>query len=177
MEKHKETWREIIGYEGHYQVSSLGRVKSIKFGKESIKSLQLKGSRYYYVILTINNIKKTRKVHQLVAESFLGHIPCGFNFVVNHINYDRLDNKVENLEIITARENTSQKHLKSASKFTGVTIKKKSNRWNSRITLNSKRIHLGYFDTEEEASSYYENALKCILENRPQDIICKRKKN
>lgn len=63
-----------------------------------------KNSRGYYTISTCyNKIKKSFKVHKLIAECFIGPIPS--KYVVNHINNNPLDNRVENLEIITQKEN------------------------------------------------------------------------
>ena len=65
-----------------------------------------------------------------------------------------------NLEIVTSRKNTNKKHLKSTSKYTGVSWNTKSNKWKSQIRINNKDIYLGLFINEKQASIAYNNKLK-----------------
>lgn len=106
-----EIWKDIKGYEGLYQVSNKGRVKSLgnnKTRKEKILSLKPNNKGYIRVTLYKNNIKKHFSVHRLVAEAF---IPNPDNLPqVNHIIDDfehRSDNRVENLEWCTAEYNSN----------------------------------------------------------------------
>lgn len=66
-----------------------------------------------------------------------------FYFVVNHKDFDRQNNKLSNLEIVTHRENANRKHLKSTSKYVGVGWHKRIKKWQSRIVVKRKIIHLG----------------------------------
>jgi len=161
-----EIWKPIVGYEGLYQVSNLGRIKSLSF-VSSTKSWVLTNSKnsrgYFNVTLTKSKKGKSMLVHQLVAGAFLNHKPCGHKLVVNHINFDKTDNRVDNIEIVTQRENANLKHIKSKSKYVGVTLDNKTNRWRARIVINKKRFHLGCFATEIEAHNAYQNKLKSIL--------------
>jgi hypothetical protein len=169
-----EIWKDVKGYEGIYQVSNLGRVKSLsrivlKCGKnpfmtkEVILKNYIGNTKYLMVRLSNNGNAKTKRVHQIVAMAFLNHNPCGFKLVVNHIDFDRQNNKVENLETITARENGNQKHLKSTSKYTGVCWHKQKNKWTSQIYLNGKQKHIGAFANEIDAHRAYQNALNNII--------------
>ena len=161
----QEIWKDIPEYEGIYQVSTFGNVKSLgnnKSKKEKILKNFISGT-YYMIELNKKGLSKQFLVHQLVAIAFLNHIPCKHKLVVNHINFNRLDNRVENLEIITQRENTNQKHLKSSSKYTGVSWHKKDKRWQSLIMINGKLKYLGSFICETKASFKYEIELNKIL--------------
>ena len=99
----KELWRDIKNYEGHYQVSNFGRVKSIKFGKEIILKPVTDRHGYLLVSLWKNNKQKTYKVHRLVAEAFIDNtdnLPQ-----VNHKDENPLNNNVNNLEWCNSKYN------------------------------------------------------------------------
>jgi hypothetical protein len=166
----KEIWKPVKGYEGLYEVSNLGRVKSLERivkksdgSKRTVNERILKPAMnsvgYFYIDLSNQGVKKTRKIHQLVAESFLNHTPCGHKLVVNHINFDRTDNRVQNLEIVTARENSNRKHLTSTSQYTGVYWHKTNKKWCATISVNRKTKHLGRFTDEYQAHLAYQSAL------------------
>jgi hypothetical protein len=178
----EEIWKDIPDYEGMYQVSDLGRVKSLKRItivsdvinrplKERILKLMFNSSDYLYVTLTkVGFLKKNYPIHQLVAFVFKNHKPCGHKLVINHINFIKTDNRVVNLEIVINRENCNKKHLKSTSKYTGVSWNKKNNKWASQIMIEGRNKHIGYFRNELEASNAYQNELKKILENGKDTI-------
>ena len=109
----EEKWKDIIGYEGFYQVSNLGNVKSlfriIQTGnnKRSVKEKILKSNinRYGYVMVTISKFGKlyTHSVHRLVALAFISN-PLN-KPQINHINGIKTDNYLDNLEWNTVSEN------------------------------------------------------------------------
>ena len=104
----EEIWKDIKGFEGLYQVSNLGRVKSLKrpYGlKEKILKPQINDSGYYRIQLHKQSIKKTYRVHRLVWEAFNGQIPEGLQ--VNHINEIKTDNRLSNLNLMTCKENNN----------------------------------------------------------------------
>ena len=100
--KNKEVWKSIKNYEGLYEVSSFGRVKSIRRNK--IMSL-VKSGGYYKVNLVKEGVWITFRVHRLVAMNFLKN-PKNKS-TVNHKDFDRLNNNVENLEWVTHQENVT----------------------------------------------------------------------
>lgn len=168
-----EIWKTVKGYEGIYQISNLGNVKSLSritlhkgkypiTTKEKILKFSIDTYGYYHFRLFYNGKGKVKKVHQLVAEAFLNHKPDGYNLVVNHKNFIKTDNRVENLEIVTQRENTNQKHIKSSSQYTGVCLDKQMKKWRSSIRINGKSKFLGLFNTEIEASDAYQLKLKSL---------------
>ena len=92
----KEYWKPVVGYEGLYEVSNWGRVKSLKFGKEKILKPSKNKKGYLHVVLCKENILKNFLVHRLVAEAF---IPNPNNYKeVNHKDEDKSNNIVTNLE-------------------------------------------------------------------------------
>lgn len=114
---HKEEWEDIKGYEGLYQVSNKGRVKSlsrlVKFPdnrksytiKEKILNSWEESGGYLQVSLSKNSKVRNVRVHVLVAIAFLNHIPNGSTVVVDRIDEDRKNNNLDNLQIIGHQEN------------------------------------------------------------------------
>ncbi len=105
----KEAWKQIEGYEGLYEVSNLGRVKSLPKPKslnrrkgELIMSHGI-GAGYPFIILCKNGKVKNIRIHRLVAKAFIPNLDNKPQ--VNHINCVKHDNKVENLEWTTQQEN------------------------------------------------------------------------
>ncbi len=94
-----EEWRAIDGSGGRYQVSDQGRVRSLN--RVLKPSPTAKG--YMRVTIWVRGETKHRKIHQLVAEAFIG--PCPEGQEINHKNTDRSDNRAENLEYLTRKEN------------------------------------------------------------------------
>lgn len=156
-----EIWKTIEGFED-YQVSNFGRVKSLKRGKESIIKPSINNHGYYHIGLCGIGKRKTIDVHKLVAIAFLNHKPCGFRLVVNHKDFNRLNNHVNNLEIVTTRENTNLIHKKHSSKYTGVSWHKSNKMWTAYIFVNKKLKHLGSYTNEYDAHLAYQKALKEI---------------
>lgn len=106
----EEIWKDIEGYEGYYQVSNLGRVKSLRrwsgtqyYNREKIIKPWLTIKGYYRVQLSRNGVYKNFFLHRLVAEAF---IPNPKNKPqVNHIDGNTKNYSISNLEWATAREN------------------------------------------------------------------------
>lgn len=105
-----EEWKDIKGYEGYYQISSNGRVKSLKYRGLNRKvpriiKWRITNKGYTQVILSVNNIQKRYSIHRLVALHFIPNPenkPC-----VNHKDENPLNNNVDNLEWCTYSYNTN----------------------------------------------------------------------
>lgn len=166
-----EEFRAVKDYEGYYEVSDLGRVKSL----ERRINCPLNGSRVYppkilkqavnfggYLSVHLSKECKVKRylTHVLEAIAFLGHDPNNTKLEVNHINIIRDCNVLSNLELTTHRTNSNQKHLKSSSRFTGVSWDTARGKWKAGLLAKGKHKFLGRFDIEEEARDAYDNYVK-----------------
>lgn len=159
----KEVWKDIIGFEGLYQISNFGSVKSLNYRrskKEKILNPTVNSSGYFVLALFKNGKPRSKYVHVLVARYFLNHTAFGRKIVVNHIDSNKTNNRYDNLEIISNRENTILGCIKN-KKNTGAYKVKYG--FISTIRIEDKRIYLGMFKTEEEAGEAYQKKLKEIL--------------
>ncbi len=173
----EEIWKDIPSFEGKYQVSNLGRVKSLsRFIKNSHKTIskemilnQCIGSGGYLYVNLCNVVNKSYRVHKLVAMVFLNHKPEGYKKVIDHINHDKLNNSVDNLRIVSHRKNISNVNGKSegrfTSKYTGVSMSRSSKKWAAQIYLNGRVKHIGVYSTEIEAANAYQEALDNYQKN------------
>lgn len=171
----EEIWKDVPGYEGSYKVSSLGNIRSIsrlvksksnstRFLRGRILKPKVGTNGYYNVELYKEGKGKWYTIHQLVAQSFLNHKIDNYTKVVNHIDHNRLNNNVKNLEVTTARENTNKKHIKSSSDYVGVNFNKARGKWIARIMVKGVSKYLGGYDNEYDAHIAYQKELR-NLEN------------
>ena len=158
--KQTEIFKDVKGYEGSYQVSNLGRVRSLKFNKERILKLSSDSYGYYRCTLSSNGKLKSFQVHQLVAMAFLDHSPNGNKTVVDHVDNDKRNNRLENLQLITHRQNLSKDKKDCSSKYVGVYWDKSRCKWASQIVVEGKLKYLGRFTNEIEAAEAYQSTLK-----------------
>lgn len=105
----EEEWRPVVGYEGWYEVSNLGRVRRIRPapgatpGKILKPALKGRPTAYLSITLSRGDISQERKIHRLVTEAFWGSCPPGHQ--ANHRDGNKLNNAATNLEWITASQN------------------------------------------------------------------------
>jgi hypothetical protein len=163
-----EEFRDIPGYEGLYQASDLGRIKSLgrivistlgkKDSKKSKILKQFNNGRDYLCVQLYNNINKRLYVHRLVALTFIGNQ----DILVDHKNAIRLDNRLSNLRYLTQRLNChNQINRKNVySKFPGVSLNSKgTKKWRAVINIQGIKYYIGSYYNEEEASKAYQNAI------------------
>lgn len=124
-ELEQEIWKDIKGYEGLYQVSNLGRIKSLYFinnrykskhHREKIMKQQINKHGYKTVRLSLNKKEKSYMVHRLVAEAFI--LNTKNKLEVNHIDGNKQNNRVDNLELCTRSENQLHAYQKGLQKIT-----------------------------------------------------------
>lgn len=152
----QERWKLIPGYEG-YQVSDLGRVRSLNYnrtGKVRLLNPLFVSSGYYQVILFKDKKKKQLYIHRLVVTAFRGPIPPGM--VVNHINEIKTDNRLSNLEICTVAQNNN--------------YGTRNERLSKELQLTNTKTFAKYtFSSSCEASAFFSYKRK----NTVGTLICK----
>lgn len=161
----EEVWKDIKGYEGLYQISTNGRVKSLlkvtKFGnrlkvnEEMILKPALGKRGYYVVSLNHNGKSKTFTIHRLIAEAFIPN-PLNKKFI-DHINTIKTDNRIENLRWVTSKENSNNiLTLKHSSEST-------SKKWKEGCYNNRNNIHyrkVQQFDKEGNLIATYDSIIE-----------------
>ena len=155
----EEIWCPINGYEGLYEVSNQGRVKSLKFGKERILKQLRNTFGYLFVFLCKNGEKKEYKVHRLVAQTF---IPNQDNLPqVNHKDENKTNNFVQNLEWCDSKYNNNygtrnQRISKSVLQYTksGVFVREWKSSSEIEMNLNYNKGNISKCCTGKLKSAY-----------------------
>ena len=162
-----EQFKSIKGYEGLYEISNLGNIKSlsreIKYSagktikiKERMLKPTLRTDGYLSIGLHQNNIGKTHQIHRLVYISFNGDIPKKLQ--IDHINDNRSDNRLSNLRLLTHRLNTAR-GFRHRGLPTGVIYHKQAGKYQSQINIDKKYYYLGLYDSVDTAKEAYDNKL------------------
>ena len=157
-----EEWRRIDGFI-NYQVSNIGRVRNANTGRILKPGWGTGG--YLKVTLCKDRKKFTCRIHKLVANEFIDN--PNNKKCIDHINNDRVDNKVTNLRWATYSDNNRNKPKKqnTSSQYLGVDWHKQKKKWRCQINDDNKRKHLGYFETEKDAGLAYN---KYVSANFPE---------
>ena len=155
-------WKAIPGYEGIYEISNMGEVKSLDrinnknqkvFSRIMSPTKLPKG--YLTVMLSNGAVKRRFLIHRLVMQAFVGELACS---TVDHINGIKNDNRLCNLRYCSMRENSSFDNINrkkpKTSKYVGVQFK--SGRWYASIRISGKVFGIGYFDDETVAAKAYD---------------------
>ena len=160
-----EIWKDVKDYEGTYQVSNLGRIRSLDrtvfasngarfYSGKIIKQSIVKGTGYLSFAASIDGKVILLRVHREVMRAFKGDS----SLHVNHINGDKLDNRLENLEYVTQLRNTNHYYSDLKDKKYGCFFDKESRKWVASISSKGVTRKLGYFDCKDEAHQAFYNA-------------------
>ena len=147
----------------NYAISNFGKVINIKKNGKEIK--QIKNTKGYLCVnLKSNDNINLVVVHRLVAKAYIDNMDENRN-IVDHINNDITNNRVENLRWATSTENSRNAKLsnKNTSGIKGVNFHKHKKLWRARISVNGKREHIGNYKTIEEAKTARQNKAKEIF--------------
>lgn len=167
-----ERWADIAGFEGSYQVSDQGRLRSLDreitnpaSGGSYVITGQILNPRrdsdgYAITELWKNGRSTTIKAHRLVLLAFVGRPPS--RFVADHIHGQRDDNRLENLRWVSVGANVRNRHkVLGASGVLGVRHRKgKPNPWQAYIHVNGRFRSVGHFSDKEQARAAREAALQ-----------------
>lgn len=156
----EEIWKPIPEYEGYYEVSDMGRVRSLKRiifrgngRRQSIPEIILnplmRDGRKSYCLRKDGKIRKINAA-RLVGVAFLG---AGKHQQVNHIDGNKTNDVLSNLECVSPRENINHYHSKRGLLPTGV-LKTKGG-YTAKMTINGEYCYLGFFKTPIEAHEAY----------------------
>lgn len=158
MEDKKEIWKDIKDCKYKCQISNLGRFKIVtsfhKTKENTITYGSYDSKGYLKVYVNYEKKPKTKKVHRLVAEYFLDTFEE--SLTVNHKDFNKSNNCVDNLEMLTIKENImdyilKKKKKKSHSNHLNVSYHINLKKWTSSILINKQKFSLGTYNTEEEA--------------------------
>jgi hypothetical protein len=143
-----EEFRKIATYK--YSISNLGNVRNDMTNR--ILKPGIDGNGYYVVILYKNGKPKTMKLHRLIALAFIDNL--NDKKCVDHKNNNKLDNNINNLKWCTYQENNQNVSMKSnnSSGIKSISWFKRDSKWRAKITLDGIQIHIGYYDTIEDAT-------------------------
>ncbi len=194
-----EIWKEIPNFEGYYEASNKGKIRSMQRsvpnsekGNRLSKAKEIAQnpttrSNYLYVQLWKHNKVHRMSVHRMVALTF---IPNPINKPeVNHIDGNKINNLVDNLEWVTSSENKrhalktglrkNDAHVEkqigtkynAVSKYHNVTYDKSRNQWKASIKAEGKMLFQKRFKYEDDAAKYINKMIDELKLNRPKNII------
>ena len=149
----QEIWKDIPGYEGHYQASNFGKIRSLKRNKLRILKPGRDGGGYYMVQLCLNKVVKNASVHRLVWLTFNGPIPEDLQ--INHKDEVKSNNSLANLELVTPSQNNNY----------GTRNKRVSEKMGKRIQMLDKKNNntLKTFNSLTEAAQFLSKTSVCNI--------------
>lgn len=191
MLNNNEIWKPIAGFEDRYEISSFGQVRSLQdnHGRECIRMKALQPSwnkQYLQVQLFLKDVNHHRLVHRLVADAFIPNPNSKPH--INHIDGNKLNNHMSNLEWCTPQENIQHGYdiglnpsnaesikgikLGLSSTYHNVTWDKSRNKWKASLKDKQKMVFQKRFDSEVAAAMYVNEMLDSLgYFDRPRNII------
>lgn len=181
----KEIWKPIPGFENFYEASTLGQIRAFRT-KKVLKTYTI-NSGYQCIKFTVNSQRTSHLVHRLIATTFIDN-PLE-KATVNHIDGNKDNNSLSNLEWTTISENLlhayatdlhskelcksyiGRKHAKSITKYHNVTYDKSRDKYSAKVTHNSINYGFKRFDTEIEAALHVNWIIDTFNLDRPKNII------
>lgn len=176
-----EEWKPVVGFEKLYEVSNLGNIRNTR-GK--VLKVHAQNSGYFQVTF-YDKGKKKMLVHRVVSQAWISNIES--KPYVNHLDGDKANNSVDNLEWCTNSENilharstglnpynnpTTGKKLGKGSKYHNVSFDRSRNKWTGGVRHEGKTKMLKRFATEIDAAIYVNTVLDLLgLDDRPRNII------
>ena len=175
-----EIWKDIKDFEGYYQISNLGNLRSIRSChgnyQEKLRKPFKRKEGYVSTNLYKDKVNTYKLIHRLVAETFIKNPED--KATVNHIDGDKSNNCLCNLEWATPAENIAHafdtglatgdaftkrvkgvKRKAATSKFHNVYLHAATGRWRAAIKIDKKQVGHKYFDTELEAAKHVNHLL------------------
>ena len=171
-----ETWRDIDGYAGLYQVSNLGRVRSVprktycgpvygyRRNRGRVLHLHTRINGYTFLTICKNGKPKSFDVHRFVAKAFCHVTPGAYE--VDHIDRDKQNNRAYNLRWVHSSDNkyNSCRRDSAASRFNGVKLSHK--KWRATVRVGKKIVCIGTFKDEISAARAFDSYCKVNKLNR-----------
>ena len=157
----REIWKDVVGYDGLYQVSNLGNIRNTK--KNKLKKIFINEKGYCQTTLNKNGKLKQVRLHQLVAKAF---IPNPNNYIeINHIDGNKLNNELSNLEWCSRKHNVIHAYktgLISKHQIEKTTIKMKEKNKKPIVQI-ANGIVINEFESIQKASEMLKIHYSCIL--------------
>lgn len=167
-----EVWVPVLNYEGLYEVSNYGRVRSLDnliakpryseyIRKGRVLQQTLSNGYPQVTLYRGTNHKKPTPVHLISFYSFNTHIIKSDNYEVDHIDNNPMNTMLSNFQLLTSRENSAKRSFQKTktSKYTGVSWDKQRNKWFAHIRYKNKTIGLGRHLSEYDAHLAYQAKL------------------
>jgi len=173
MKIHSEIWKPIVGYEGLYEVSNMGRVKSlaktwtsgtgrVQSKNDSMLKPILSDTGYRQVMLYSCYGNKMMRIYWLVWDAFSDKPRKGF--YVDHKNENKQDDNIDNLQLLSNRQNITKSFLsRKTASCLPIGVSRNRNKYRAMIRYGGKKIHLGTFNCPTVASIAYQKALKVMV--------------